>query len=117
MRLREKALGGDGRALDRMIALALAHNNEEPAAAGSLSAADASILQIYNSRVLNGAVAMDDTTDVREGSIAGSSSIKSNNLDEANEPTATKTVRLTKRMRSNDEHKAVNKQRSNYDES
>ena len=41
LRLREKALGGDARALDRLIGFAQAYNNEELTAAASLSADDA----------------------------------------------------------------------------
>jgi hypothetical protein len=55
LRLREKALGGDARALDRLLGLAQAYNNEELIAAADLSADDAMLLEIYKSRVLSGA--------------------------------------------------------------
>ena len=55
LRLREKALSGDARALDRLLGLAQAYNNEELAAATSLSAGDAMLLEIYKARVLSGA--------------------------------------------------------------
>jgi len=55
LRLREKALGGDARALDRLLGLAQAYNNEELIAAAGLSADDAMLLDIYKSRVLSGA--------------------------------------------------------------
>lgn len=55
LRLREKALSGDARALDRLLSLAQAYNNEELTAAASLSASDAVLLEIYKSRVLSGA--------------------------------------------------------------
>jgi len=55
LRLREKALSGDARALDRLLALAQAYNNEELIAAADLSADDAMLLDIYKSRILSGA--------------------------------------------------------------
>jgi hypothetical protein len=55
LRLREKALSGDARALDRLLGLAQAYNNEELIAAAGLSADDAMLLDIYKSRVLSGA--------------------------------------------------------------
>src|SRR5262249_60028394 len=57
LRLREKALGGDARALDRLLGLAQAYNNEELIAAAGLSADDAMLLDIYEARVLTGAAA------------------------------------------------------------
>jgi hypothetical protein len=55
LRLREKALSGDARALDRLLGLAQAYNNEELTEAAGLSANDAVLLEIYKSRVLSGA--------------------------------------------------------------
>jgi hypothetical protein len=55
LRLREKALGGDARALDRLIALAQAYNSEELVAAASMSADDATVLEVFKARVLSGA--------------------------------------------------------------
>jgi hypothetical protein len=57
LRLREKALGGDLRALDRMLLLAQAYCEEELAATVGLSANDAEVLRIYTRRVLSGATA------------------------------------------------------------
>lgn len=55
-RLREKALKGEARAIDRLVALALAHNNEElPAEASQeVSAADAAMLEVYHARYDSG---------------------------------------------------------------
>jgi hypothetical protein len=53
LRLREKALSGDSRALDRLILLAQAYNDEELAAADRLSADDAHVLGIYQARSLS----------------------------------------------------------------
>ena len=53
MRLKEKALGGDARALDRLLDLARLYNDEEMAeAATKLGATDAEILKDYEARVL-----------------------------------------------------------------
>ena len=53
-RLREKALSGDARALDRMIELARAYNDEELAGATvNLGRTDAEVLEAYNARLLH----------------------------------------------------------------
>lgn len=53
MRLREKALSGDARALDRYIDLAQTYNDEEvTGAAARLGSTDAEILDAHNARVL-----------------------------------------------------------------
>lgn len=57
MRLREKALSGDGRALDRLISLAQTYNNEETNVPADLSADDEKLLELYQARVLSGATA------------------------------------------------------------
>ena len=67
LRLREKALGGDARALDRLLGLAQAYNNEELTAATSLSAGDALLLEIYKARVLSGAAGRSDLAKENEG--------------------------------------------------
>ena len=63
LRLREKALGGDLRALDRLLQLAQAYSEDELAAAVGLSADDANVLRIYRARVLSGAAAGSDLID------------------------------------------------------
>lgn len=55
LRLRQKALAGDTRALDRLIQLAQTHNNDEAAIGGSLAAEDMQVLAIFTQRVLSGA--------------------------------------------------------------
>ena len=54
LRLREKALKGDARALNLLVTLAQTYNEEElaTAAAGVLSASDQEILESYRKRVL-----------------------------------------------------------------
>ena len=53
MRLREKALGGEVRALDSLIGLARLYNDDEMAeAATRLSATDAGILEAHDAKVL-----------------------------------------------------------------
>jgi len=56
MRLREKALSGDARSLDRLISLAQTYNNEELTAASSMSADDTMQLELFKSRVKSGMV-------------------------------------------------------------
>lgn len=53
MRLREKALGGDARALDKLLDLARTYNDEELAkATATLSPPDAEILEAHSQRLL-----------------------------------------------------------------
>src|SRR5262245_50588722 len=61
LRLREKALSGDARALDRLITLAQAYNNEELVTAASLYADDAMVLEVFKARVLSGAATSGST--------------------------------------------------------
>jgi Family of unknown function (DUF5681) len=55
LRLRERALGGDPRALDRLLSLAQAHNNDDIVSNELTSADDAQVLGIFAERVLSGA--------------------------------------------------------------
>ena len=116
LRLREKALSGDPRALDRLIHLAQAFNNEETAAAGSLSAHDADILQIFKARVLSGAAGAYDSSEGSEESVEGSPLNRSIGSGERLEATASTRVRLKMRARSEDERRAVDEHRSNENE-
>jgi Family of unknown function (DUF5681) len=62
LRLREKGLSGDHRALILLLALAReVYGEEELAAPGVLSAEDAKVLQIYTRRVLSGAAAKSES--------------------------------------------------------
>jgi hypothetical protein len=56
LRLREKALAGDARALDRLISLAQIYNNEEPINPMGLSSGDTTLLELFKQRVKNGVV-------------------------------------------------------------
>jgi hypothetical protein len=67
LRLREKALGGDARALNRLLGLAQIYNNEELTAAASLSADDASVLEIFKARLRSGAAGTPDPSDENDG--------------------------------------------------
>ena len=67
LRLREKALGGDARALDRLCGFAQIYNNEELTAAASLSADDASVLEIFKARLRSGAAGTPDPSDENDG--------------------------------------------------
>jgi hypothetical protein len=59
LRLREMALAGNGRAIDRLVQLAQIYNNEDFAAVDGLSVADAAVLDVYKARLLSGATASD----------------------------------------------------------
>jgi len=74
LRLREKALGGDARALDRLIGLAQAYNNEQLTATASASADDAMLLEIYRARVLSGAAGGPDPAEASAGPLGGAPS-------------------------------------------
>jgi Family of unknown function (DUF5681) len=63
LRLREKGLSGDLRALDRLIVLAQAYGEDDIAASVVLSAEDANVLRIYTKRVLSGAAAKSELQD------------------------------------------------------
>jgi hypothetical protein len=65
--LREKGLKGVSKELFELLNLGRTYNDEELVAARSLSADDASILKIYNARVLSGA-AVSGVADDRERS-------------------------------------------------
>ena len=68
MRLREKALKGDGRALDRIIALASEHSAEKEARSADrqLSADENAILERYQESILRGA-RLDDASAKESG--------------------------------------------------
>jgi hypothetical protein len=55
LRLREKALHGDARSLDRLIALAQAYDDDEVIAAENRPADDARLLEFYQRRLVRGA--------------------------------------------------------------
>ena len=57
LRLREKALNGDVRALDRLLQLATTYNNDEQSASAGLTVEDQAILAIYQERLLKGVAA------------------------------------------------------------
>ncbi len=71
LRLREKALNGDPRALDRLLALAQVYNDEQLVkdASQQITAEDAEILEAYNERLLRraGKSQPDDNGGVRNG--------------------------------------------------
>ena len=68
MRLREKALKGDGRALDRIIAMASEHSAEKEARSADrqLSADENAILERYQESILRGA-RLDDASAKESG--------------------------------------------------
>ena len=68
MRLKEKALGGDARALDRVIELARLYNDDEMAEAASrMDATDAEILSDYDAKVLRRAGMVPNGAQKRRG--------------------------------------------------
>jgi hypothetical protein len=84
LRLREKALGGDLRALDRLLQLAQLYCEDELAAAIGVSVEDANVLRIYRQRVLSGAAA--GTELVREKDTDEEPSSRSTTVGMAPEP-------------------------------
>jgi len=105
LRLREKALGGEARALDRLVHLAQTYNNEDmTAAAASLAAADEMVVEVFKARVLSGAAGSSDQTEDRKGGLEGPSAYRPVNSDMAPESRAKpERVRLEKRRRLGDE--------------
>ncbi len=82
LRLREKALSGDARALDRMIELARTYNDEEIAEeAAKLSLNDAELLEAYEERLLRraGKAQPDDNDDARNDAAQGTDAAQENN--------------------------------------
>ena len=55
LRLREKALRGDQRALDLLISLARLYSDDDSPAAAGPSADDARLVEVFRARVLSGA--------------------------------------------------------------
>jgi hypothetical protein len=88
LRLREKALSGELRALDRWLQLAQVYCEDELAAAIGLSVDDANVLRIYRQRVLSGAAADADLGGDNEAS--GPVSSFSTAIATAPEPSQTK---------------------------
>ncbi len=81
LRLREKALSGDARALDRIIELARIYNDQEIAeAVTKLDQADAEILEAYNERLLRraGKSQPDDNDGARHGAAQDADRAKGN---------------------------------------
>jgi len=59
LRLRENALKGDARAIEKLVELARSYNSEEFVALAGLSVEDENVLKIYRERVLSGAADVD----------------------------------------------------------
>ena len=82
LRLREKALSGDARALDRMLALAQVYNDEQLVSDASqqITAEDDEILEAYNERLLRraGMSQPDDNDGARNGAAQDTDRAKGN---------------------------------------
>ncbi len=82
LRLREKALNGDARALDRLLALAQVYNDEQLVSDASqqITAEDAEILEAYNERLLQraGKSQPDDNDGARNGAAQDTDRAKGN---------------------------------------
>jgi hypothetical protein len=80
LRLREKALAGDPRALDRLISLAQTYNNEELTAASGPSSDDRMLLELFKSRVKSGVVnpqlKAEETPTEKDPAVPGKSMVK-----------------------------------------
>jgi hypothetical protein len=94
LRLREKALSGDLRAVERWLQLAQIHSEDELAAAIGLSAEDTNVLRIYRQRVLSGAAADRDFGSGNEGS--GPAPSFSTAIATASEPSPTRKELLVR---------------------
>jgi hypothetical protein len=57
LRLREQALSGNARSLDRYLQLAQKYNSEELTAEAGVSDGDAQLLEVYKARLQRGAIA------------------------------------------------------------
>jgi hypothetical protein len=101
LRLREKALSGDVRALDRMVQLAQVYNSEEAAVADFLTADDAAVIEVFRARLLSGAAAVDVSDDRQASddlrSPSAASSTDGHRLDDGSRPTAARRRRKRQR--------------------
>jgi hypothetical protein len=94
LRLREKALGGDQRAIERLLQFADLHSEDELAAAMRQSVDDANVLRIYRQRVLSGAAA--GTHLSGDDEVSGPTSASSAAVVTATETKPTKKEPLTR---------------------
>ena len=82
LRLREKALKGDARALDRLLALAQVYNDEQLVrdASQQVTTEDAEIMEAYNERLLRraGKLPPDDHDGARDGATRDSDRAQAN---------------------------------------
>ncbi len=107
LRLREKALGGDGRALDRLIQLAQVYGEDDLAtAAAVLFTEDENVLQHYRMRVLTGATAVTDLAPNNGQSSECRDSRRPTAATEAAETTPIKRVQV-KRYRPADQKRST----------
>ena len=91
LRLREKALSGDARALDRMIDLARNYNDEDiPGSVAELSQDDAEILKAHTDRVLRQAESprSDESSKGRNGVSADTNQMTDNDPAEVDDEDA-----------------------------
>jgi len=86
LKLKQKALEGDLRALDRFIELARTYNNDEAAAsAEKLSLTDEEVLEAYNARLLRDADERSLQRDTEAGSEPAEGAEKANDNDKTQE--------------------------------
>ncbi len=92
LRLREKALNGNARALDGLLTLARLYNNEDSLEVSRLSNNDAEVLELYNARVLRGATATPTPSDSSE--CLGETSQATSRADQATSTRKRKVKRI-----------------------
>ncbi len=89
LRLREKALSGDARALERLLALAQVYNDEQLVSDASqqITAEDAEVLKAYNERLLRraGKSQPDDNDGARDGAAQDTDRAKGNDKNPTEE--------------------------------
>ena len=103
LRLREKALGGEARALDRLLLLAQAYNNENLTAATGLSADDSKLLEVFRARVLSGAAGAGEPAGEEANASDGAPTSGPISL-ESGDKTKPKTVRVRLKRRTHADH-------------
>lgn len=103
LRLREKALGGEARALDRLLVLAQAYNNENHTVTIGLSTDDAKLLEVFRARVLSGAAGTGEPAEEKTNALDGAPTRKPMNFGSSDE-TKAKPERVRLKRRTHADH-------------
>lgn len=103
LRLLEKALSGEPRAMSQLTNLAEKFNNDDSVASVGLSPDDAEILKIYSARALSGAAGPPDTTGVIDRATAGESPSSSTETEDPTVGRKSKIARVRPKRRTRSE--------------